>query len=410
MTWKVATLGQLMASEGGLVQTGPFGSQLKQSEYTAEGTPVVMPTDIIDGSVDTTDIARVPETKVDALFRHKLRKDTIVLPRRGAITKRAYVTENEEGWLCGTGCLKIEPMGQVIWPRYLYHFMGTAASIDWLERNAVGSTMANLSAEIVNRFPVSYPNIEVQKRIASFLENYDSLIANNKRRIELLEQSARLLFKEWFVHLRYPGHEHDKTIDGAPPGWSMKPLEEIADFRLGKMLDQNKNKGELRPYLANVNVRWGKIELHDLREMRFEESELETFGLQHGDIVMCEGGEPGRCAMWKDQLPGMMIQKAIHRIRAHPETDQLYLYYSLRYLGESGRLAMLFTGSTIKHLPREKLALVKVCIPQQRLASAFAELVAPIERQIAALEAANRSAAKARDLLLPRLMNGSISV
>ncbi len=92
-------------------------------------------------------------------------------------------------------------------------------------------------------------------------------------------------------------------------------MPEIAEFRLGKMLDQNKNRGQPMPYLANINVRWGEFDLENLREMRFEESEIETFGLRYGDIVMCEGGEPGRCAIWKNQIPGMMIQKAIHRIR-----------------------------------------------------------------------------------------------
>ena len=91
--------------------------------------------------------------------------------------------------------------------------------------------------------------------------------------------------------------------------WPQKPLEEVADFCLGKMLDQKKNRGELMTYLANVNVRWGEFDFENLREMRFEPSELDRYGLKYGDIVMCEGGEPGRCAIWKDQVPGMMIQK-----------------------------------------------------------------------------------------------------
>ncbi|MFO1375606.1 MAG: hypothetical protein U1F14_01190 [Steroidobacteraceae bacterium] len=133
------------------------------------------------------------------------------------------------------------------------------------------------------------------------------------------------------------------------------------------MLDQNKNKGDLMPYLANINIRWGEIDLHNLREMRFEEDELDTFGLRYGDIVMCEGGEPGRCAIWKEQLSNMMIQKAVHRIRARPDVSHLFLYWSLRDKGQSGQMAMLFTGATIKHLRREKLALVKVAVPPARL-------------------------------------------
>jgi type I restriction enzyme, S subunit len=192
--------------------------------------------------------------------------------------------------------------------------------------------------------------------------------------------------------------------------WQTRALEKVAEFRLGKMLDAKKNRGDYMPYLANVNVRWGDFDLTDLREMRFEEHEMDAFGLKYGDIVMCEGGEPGRCAIWKDQLPGMMIQKAIHRIRARAAVDYAYLYYCLRHLGLSGQLATLFTGATIKHLPREKLAKVSVKVPNARLADLFKEQIHPMERQIALLQSSSRKASEARDLLLPRLMSGEVAV
>lgn len=270
-----------------------------------------------------------------------------------------------------------------------------------------GAAQDNLSQEKLLSIPLQVPDVHEQRRIADILSAYDNLIENNRRRMTLLEESARQLYQEWFVRLRFPGHEHTRIINGVPEGWESKSLSEVAEFRLGKMLDEQKNKGDLLPYLANVNVRWGKIDLDNLRKMRFEESELDTFGLKYGDIVMCEGGEPGRCAIWKNQLPGMMIQKAIHRIRSRQNVNHTYLYYSLRHKGESGLLATLFTGATIKHLPREKLALVKVDIPTSRLSDLFAEHVGPIENQIQILEAANRRATQARDLLLPRLMSGA---
>lgn len=179
--------------------------------------------------------------------------------------------------------------------------------------------------------------------------------------------------------------------------WEKKPLEVVADFCLGKMLDQKKNKGELLPYLANVNVRWGSFDLDDLREMRFEHHELERYGLKSGDIVMCEGGEPGRCALWKGQKPGMMIQKALHRIRPHDCLLSEFLFYYLLYIGGTGHLAPLFTGATIKHLPREKLAKVEVMVPplgvQRHIASilaAYDDLIENNQRRIQLLEQAAR--------------------
>ncbi|MXW69341.1 MAG: restriction endonuclease subunit S [Acidimicrobiia bacterium] len=179
--------------------------------------------------------------------------------------------------------------------------------------------------------------------------------------------------------------------------WPTRPLADVADFCLGKMLDQRKNKGTLLPYLANVNVRWGQFDLDDLREMRFEAAEMERYGVKYGDIVMCEGGEPGRCAIWKDQMPGMMIQKALHRIRPHECLDHRFLFYSFLHTGKKGGFSPLFTGATIKHLPRQKLAKVEVPVPrleiQLKIAdilSAYDDLIENNRRRIALLERAAR--------------------
>jgi type I restriction enzyme S subunit len=179
--------------------------------------------------------------------------------------------------------------------------------------------------------------------------------------------------------------------------WTAKPLAELADFSLGKMLDDRKNKGEPLPYLANVNVRWGEFDMENLREMRFEHDEMDRYGLKYGDIVMCEGGEPGRCAIWKESVPGMMFQKAIHRIRPHECLDNRFLFYAFVHKGRTGSFASLFTGATIKHLPREKLAKVEVAYPplevQGRIAdilSAYDDLIENNQRRMALLEVTTR--------------------
>lgn len=179
--------------------------------------------------------------------------------------------------------------------------------------------------------------------------------------------------------------------------WLTRPLSEVADFVLGKMLDQAKNRGQPLPYLANVNVRWGDFDLTDLREMRFEPHEIERYGLKPGDIVMCEGGEPGRCALWKGERESMMIQKALHRIRPHTGLDSTFLYYAFLSIGKLNGFAPFFTGATIKHLPREQLAKVPIRFPelpeQKAIAvvlSAYDDLIATNQRRIALLEDAAR--------------------
>lgn len=157
--------------------------------------------------------------------------------------------------------------------------------------------------------------------------------------------------------------------------WTTKPLSEVADFCLGKMLDDKKNKGDPLPYLANINVRWGEFDLENLREMRFEHNEMDRYGLKYGDIVMCEGGEPGRCAIWKEAMPGMLIQKALHRIRPHDCLDHRFLFYVFLHKGMNGSFANLFTGATIKHLPRQNLAKVEISFPWLELQRRIADVL-----------------------------------
>lgn len=174
-------------------------------------------------------------------------------------------------------------------------------------------------------------------------------------------------------------------------------LGDIADTCLGKMLDQNKNKGEYQPYLANVNVRWGGFDLEDLPQMKFLETEEERYGLRYGDILVCEGGEPGRCAIWKEQIPNMKFQKALHRVRVHQdEVDYRWLFYRFLYAKSRGEFDQYFSGTTtIKHMPGEKLVKIRLDLPelsaQNRIAdvlSAYDTLIENNQKQIKLLEEA----------------------
>ena len=127
------------------------------------------------------------------------------------------------------------------------------------------------------------------------------------------------------------------------------------------MLDKEKNKGQYEPYLANANVQWGYFDLCNLPQMRFEEKEQKRYELKYGDIVMCEGGEPGRCAIWRNEIPGIKIQKALHRIRITDDnTDYRYLYYWFLIAGRQSLLKGNFIETTIKHLTGERLKDIEI--------------------------------------------------
>lgn len=146
--------------------------------------------------------------------------------------------------------------------------------------------------------------------------------------------------------------------------WPVRLLGEVADTALGKMLDKGKPKGHPHvPYLRNVNVQWGRIDTDDLLTMELSESDRDRFGVQAGDLLVCEGGEIGRCAIWRGRDDYLAYQKALHRVRPSEALDVTYLRYLLEHHAQTGTLATLATGSTIAHLPQQQLRRIPVPLP-----------------------------------------------
>mgnify|MGYP002132534743 CR=1 FL=1 len=154
------------------------------------------------------------------------------------------------------------------------------------------------------------------------------------------------------------------------------------------MLDAKKNKGTPQPYLGNSNVRWGEFDLTDLAKMRFESDEEERYGLCPGDLVVCEGGEPGRCAIWNGP-PGMKFQKALHRIRPKPPLDIHYLFNWFRHAARTGQLDAHFTGTTIKHLTGKAVAELRVQLPPLSEQKAVVDVLKPLDDRITLLRETN---------------------
>ena len=164
--------------------------------------------------------------------------------------------------------------------------------------------------------------------------------------------------------------------------WPLVRLGDHVDSCLGKMLDKKKNRGELYPYLGNRNVRWGRFDTNELGQMRFEDHEHDRYGLKYGDLVVCEGGEPGRCAIWKNEEPDMKIQKALHRIRARKHLDNCFLHYWFLSASRSGALEPYFTGTTIKHLTGKAIAELRIPLPSVREQLTIAHILGTLDDKI----------------------------
>ena len=151
-----------------------------------------------------------------------------------------------------------------------------------------------------------------------------------------------------------PVGEIDRHFE-VPGGWSWVRLNQVAESRLGKMLDKAKNTGSLRPYLRNTNVQWRSFNLNDIKSLRLESHELDTYRLHYGDLLVCEGGEPGRCAIWRDADIEMYFQKAIHRVTPLGGIMAEYIEICLEQDARAGGLDKYLTGATIKHFAGQEL-------------------------------------------------------
>ncbi|MGE0682881.1 MAG: restriction endonuclease subunit S [Candidatus Binatia bacterium] len=408
MKWRDSTLGKLTAEDDGLIQTGPFGSQLHQADYQPEGIPVIMPKDIADGRVLVESVARVSEETANRLERHKLKPRSIVLPRRGEVTKRAFIRAEQEGWLCGTGCLKIELSGKELVPEFLYYFMEQGHVVQWLEQHAVGTTMLNLSAGIVADLPIHYPAIEVQHEIADVLSSYDSLIENNLRRMKLLEESARLLYREWFVRLRFPGHEHTRIVNGVPEGWEKKSLSELTDYISRGIAPQYDDDAE-GIVINQKCIRNGRLDLSLARHQSREFTPVRQ--VQVGDVLINSTGEGtlGRVAQVKAPIPNCTVDTHITIVR--PKTGLGMQYFGMVLMEWESQFSTMGRGATNQtELSRATIGETEILIPTHALVQEFESYVDPISQQNTNLIEQNQKLKAARDLLLPKLMSGEIAV
>lgn len=383
MKWEIAKLGDISKN----IQTGPFGSQLHQSDYSECGIPVVMPKDLVGGKISEESIARVDKTHVERLCRHKIEVGDILYSRRGDVGRCAHVTKKEEGWLCGTGCLRVTIDSEKADSRFVFFQLQHPDTIGWVEKHAVGATMLNLNTTILSSVPIRLPALEIQKRIADILSAYDDLIENNQKQIKLLEEAARRLYKEWFVDLHFPGHENTKIVDGVPEGWSRTNINEILTFHRGYDLTKNEMKAGRYPVVGSTTV----IGYHN------------EFKIKGPGIVTGRSGSLGKYQFIWDNFWPHNTSLYISDYKDH----NIFFVYSLL---QTVDFASLNNGGAIPTLNRNVLSNIEVIEPTDELQEMFAKIAEPQYQKIKNLEKQNDRLKTARDLLLPKLMSGEVEV
>ena len=257
---------------------------------------------------------------------------------------------------------RVVPHDGVIEQGYLRHML-EGALFD-MERHLHGATMKHVNRGEFLGTEIPVPPIGDQRRIAAILDQADALRTKRRQAIAHLDTLAQSIFLDMFG---------DPVRNTA--GWPRVAFSSFATLTLGKMLDARKQTGEKsRPYLRNANIQWFEVRVNDLLEMDFSEADRRRFSLEPGDVLICEGGEPGRAAIWRGEVEDCYFQKALHRVRPDSAvaTSQ-YIVWLMWFLAHRGGLRESISSATIAHLTSARLKSLEVPLPpsgeQRRFAS-----------------------------------------
>lgn len=401
MEWKEVRLGDIAD-----VQTGPFGSQLHKSDYIAEGIPCIMPTNIgphlnfiVDG------IAHVSEVDANRLSRHLTEIGDIIYARRGDIEKCAYVTTNEEKWLCGTGCLKIRCNNEVN-SRFIAYLLSTAECKKWITGNAVGTTMLNLSKGILSNLPLLVPSHEDQRRIASILSSLDRKIELNNKINADLEEMAQAIFKNWFVDFEpfKDGKFVDSELGMIPEGWKVGTLGDITKNKSAKVKERNDVK-----VLSPVTT--GELVLSEeyFTKQVFSSSIAKYKIVNKGDFAY----NPARVnigSLGRNEFDFDGCVSPVYVVFSVLDGYENYfdLFRKTDFFKDS--VASLAIGGVRQSLSYDDLSSIEVIIPSENAVEEFNNLYNQMKKTIKANKLESSRLSSLRDTLLPRLMSGEIEV
>ena len=290
--------------------------------------------------------------------------------------------------------------------RFVYYYFRHPETVQSIRNRAITSGVPHINLGILREFKLPRPPIETQRAIVATLSTYDDLMENNRRRMALLEESARLLYREWFVRLRFPGHEHARIINRIPEGWERKTLGEVAELNRASL--SGAFDGEIE-YVDIASVIPGQIT--ETTPYAFSDAPSRARRIvQHGDIIWScvRPNRRSHAVIWNP--PENLIASTGFAVITPTVVPPTFLYFGTTSDDFVGYLENHARGAAYPAVVAKDFERAKLMIPSKRLLEDFNELIEPVFDQTHNLRQQNQKLRTARDLLLPKLMNGEISV
>lgn len=437
--WEYTTLGEACARGGGDIQTGPFGSQLHAADYVPSGIPSIMPQNIGDNRVVPEGIARITKQDAERLSRYRVRPWDIVYSRRGDVERRALIRPSQDGWLCGTGCLRVRFGGGQISPVFASYYLGDSRVREWIVRHAHGATMPNLNTSILSALPFVVPPPEEQQFIARILGVLDDKIDLNRRMNETLEGIAQALFKSWFVDfdpVRAKAQGHDPglprpiaelfpsffegtELGDAPKGWETRSLGDIClRVSMGPFGSDIKTDNFVPvgvPVVRGGNLKDGFVDDRFVYLSEEKATELKNANAFPGDLVITHRGTLGQVGIIprKCRFPRYVVSQSQMVLSVDPSQASPEFVFSF-LCSKNGQYQLLAntsqTGVPAIARPTTSVKAIRIVLPPTSILRLFDTVVGRFSERRNACRVESRTLIALRDALLSKLISGELRI
>ena len=402
--WNICAVDELKSHERYACVAGPFGSNISSKYFINEGIPVIRGVNLTDDLTRfiPNNFVFVSEAKAESLKAQKVKGGDLVFTCWGTLGQVGLIPENGpySVYIISNKQLKLRINKKICDEYFLFYYFASAHMVQYIRNIAIGAAVPGINLGILKALKVILPPLSTQKKIAAILSVYDDLIENNKRRIALLEKMAEEIYREWFVRFRFPGHEKVKFIKGVPEGWGASNLGGIADLIMGQSPKSEfyNQTGDGLPFNQGVGTYGNRFP----KKITF----CSTNGrkAKKGDILFSVRAPVGRLNIADCD---MIIGRGLAAIR-HKNTLNSYLYYLLKVAFSNEDI--IGNGAIFNSVGKDELKSFKIFEPEKNIVTKYNEIAKEIDQQIYLLINSLENLTKTRDLLLPRLISGKLSV
>ena len=393
MSWPVLSLDSIKANVPYACVGGPFGSNLTSKHYVDEGVPVIRGQNLGGpGCFNETGFVYVTPEKADKLRPNLAFRGDLLFTQRGTLGQVGLIPQDSqyERYVVSQSQMKLTVDASRVDARFVYQYFRLPSTIQEILNRTITAGVPHINLGILKAFEIPLPPLSIQRAIAEVAQAYDDLIATNQRRIALLEDAARRLYREWFVHLRFPGHESVSVKDGVPEGWPLSSFGENVLIRKGKNLTKSSViAGEIPVVAAGLEP----MCYHNIANAEGPVITISASGANAGYVKLYHKD------IWASDCSYI----------SNDVTDSLYfLYCALKDRQEE--ILFMQKGAAQPHVYPKDIQAMEIFWPGEKLVLAFQSQVSPLFEQCATLLQQSQKLAQARDVLLPKLMFGQLDV